>query len=551
MSSRSSWFGPGSRMFSVRPTALAAFLLFGAAMLVRLGTLDRQGLWADEIFSLAMATGHSLEHPAAAANPLLGDFVEHPQAMPASAYHHYLQHEIPAAGPRRVVRAVLLSDTSPPLYYLMLYAWTLLSGTGDAALRLFSILWALACLPLLWSLGRQMGGRSAALVACTLFAFAPVAIRYSTEGRMYSLVWFLVLLTGWLALRLHRRGTRPPVLLLWAAVSAAGLLTHYFYFFVWAAIWAWLLGFPGRSDRRLLGLAGAAVAVLVLPWYILVPTSLSGWRVTQDWLTIAPPAYSRVRAPFELAWSFFSASPWEYRVVLRKRYLALFLVLAALLLWRLEWRRRGDYSLLLLLWIGAACLGPVVFDLLRGTYASAVSRYALAGLPAAFVLLGVALSRTPRLVRGLVLISLLGVWLPGTKELYTRISRTGSPLREAAREVSARSDASDVILVHAIPSGVLGVARYLESPALVASWVGQLGQRRVPEDLEALTSGRRRIFLLKISAVGAPAPQEEYLREHATLVTEFKLLSSRTIEFIPRNSDVFFPRYPGADEGGN
>ena len=35
-------------------------LLFGLAALVRITVADRHGLWADEFFSLAMATGHSL-----------------------------------------------------------------------------------------------------------------------------------------------------------------------------------------------------------------------------------------------------------------------------------------------------------------------------------------------------------------------------------------------------------------------------------------------------------------------------------------------------------
>src|SRR5713101_4488990 len=52
------------------------FVVFALAALVRIDIAGRSGLWADEVFSLAMATGHSLEHPAAAADPALGDFVE-------------------------------------------------------------------------------------------------------------------------------------------------------------------------------------------------------------------------------------------------------------------------------------------------------------------------------------------------------------------------------------------------------------------------------------------------------------------------------------------
>jgi hypothetical protein len=35
------------------------------ALVARLPLVGRQALWADEVFSLAIATGHSLEHPAA------------------------------------------------------------------------------------------------------------------------------------------------------------------------------------------------------------------------------------------------------------------------------------------------------------------------------------------------------------------------------------------------------------------------------------------------------------------------------------------------------
>src|SRR5262245_48672358 len=120
-----------------RRLALGLLLALGVAVWLRGALINGQGLWADEIFSLAMATGHSLEHPAHEANPALGDYSEFPRAVSPSTYHHYTVHEDPAPGPGRVLRAVQLSDTSPPLYYLVLYAWTRALGTSDTALYLF------------------------------------------------------------------------------------------------------------------------------------------------------------------------------------------------------------------------------------------------------------------------------------------------------------------------------------------------------------------------------------------------------------------------------
>src|SRR3954462_12345275 len=110
------------------------------AILVDLCVANRSGLWADELFSLAMATGHSLEHPAEAAEPKCGDFVEPSGPVGAEEFRRYLKHDDPPASPLRVIRATLLSDTSPPLYYLLLYLWTIVLGTSDMALRLFSML---------------------------------------------------------------------------------------------------------------------------------------------------------------------------------------------------------------------------------------------------------------------------------------------------------------------------------------------------------------------------------------------------------------------------
>src|SRR5262249_17588356 len=222
-------------------------IVSGIALLLRIGLSAHQELWADELFSLAMATGHGLEHPAKDAVPALGDFVEPPRAEPAAAFRRYLAHESPPAGPQGVIRAVLLSDTSPALYYLLLAGWTLAAGTSDFSLHGFSALWALATLPLIWLLGRRVGSPAVALTAALLFTLAPVSFFFWVEARVSSVVWFEAALTAWLALRLHDEG-RHAVLAGWTLASAAGLLTHYFYAFVWAACALWLVLRRGRCS---------------------------------------------------------------------------------------------------------------------------------------------------------------------------------------------------------------------------------------------------------------------------------------------------------------
>ena len=140
------------------------------AAVLRLVVAGQSGLWGDEVFSIAIATGHSLEHPAAAARPERGDFVEPDYAVPPEEFRKYLKHDSSLESPARVVRATLLSDTSPPLYYLLLYAWTLLAGTSDIALRSLSIFFSLLCLPLLVLIARQVAGSGTSFASAVLFA---------------------------------------------------------------------------------------------------------------------------------------------------------------------------------------------------------------------------------------------------------------------------------------------------------------------------------------------------------------------------------------------
>src|SRR4051812_11938026 len=158
------------RQLAIGLIVLAVFAL------LRVGLLNRHGLWADETFSLAMATGHSLEHPAIEADVSKGDYIESAQAARAADYQKYLEQDAQPASPSRVVRAVFKSDTSPPLYYLLLYGWTRIFGAGDAALRMFSVVCSMICFPLLWWVARQIGGIRTAIIACILFTFSPNTI---------------------------------------------------------------------------------------------------------------------------------------------------------------------------------------------------------------------------------------------------------------------------------------------------------------------------------------------------------------------------------------
>jgi len=505
---------------------------------------SRSGLWGDEILSLAKATGHRLDQANHVADPNQGDFVEPDHPVSANEFRRYLRHDHPFAGPGRVIRAVLFSEAHPPLYFLLLYAWTMALGTSDIALRLFSVACLLACLPFVASIARRLGGNRAVLPSCALFAFSPLTIYFATEGRMYSLLLLCVLALMWASLRLREDGGSLILSAVWVLSSAAGFLTQHLFVFPWLAIVAWLLISRGKFSRRNLAVCLLLTVALILPWYLRLPFSVAGFRgtATAAWLTLRPRGFDRTVALRDVMVQSFSGSseqlwPFDSRnVVNHHRALVLFGVVAAIAAWRLRLQAFRGGRLLLWLVFGAACLGPLAFDLVAHTYTMAVPRYSVAALSGAYLLVGLAFAELDRRIALIGLTLIILTWVPDISSMY-RAPLPWRPLREIAHAASVNSSPSDVILVHEIPAHVFGIARYATGSAPLASSVGPLQTRPMPDSLYALIAGRTRVIFIWNALESVP--EEKWLRANAIVSRDIRLGWYRILDFRPINSKTF------------
>ncbi len=171
------------------------------------------------------------------------------------------------------LQGALKIDGAPPLFYLLLHAWSAIVGTSDLAVRSLSGVIAVATLPLAWYAGRRVGGTVTAWVAVVVLASNPFAVRYATEVRMYGLEILLVF-AGILA---FRRGLEQPSagrVTLFGALVALLVYTQYWAFYLVAVVSVFLAVVALRGPhviaaRRLLvalALGGLAFAPWVPPF---------------------------------------------------------------------------------------------------------------------------------------------------------------------------------------------------------------------------------------------------------------------------------------------
>lgn len=161
--------------------------------------------------------------------------------------------------------AVVRSERSPPLYYLLAWGWAQVFGTGEVDLRSLSALIGVMTVPAAYLAARELASARAGLIAAALVAFNPYLGWYSQEARSYAL---FVLFVAW-GLYFFARCIKEPSrrnLGLWAGASALGLCSHYFAAFPVAAEGLWLVvrGWPHRTPVVAFG-ATVAVGLALLP----------------------------------------------------------------------------------------------------------------------------------------------------------------------------------------------------------------------------------------------------------------------------------------------
>jgi mannosyltransferase len=379
--------------------------IVGLAFALRVAGLDFQSLWRDEVDALRFATA---------------DWDD-------------------------LLRMFVVPGQNGPLYYLALRPWLHLVGLSEYALRFLSVILGTLAVPLVYRLSRRLfpSPPSLALVATLLAATSPYLVWYSQEGKMYSLVLALVLLSMDRYLAALERGGWQRWLL-YVVFTGAAVYVHFVAaLMVPVQILAFFL--MKRETRRVRWKAWlVSTGLLLLPYLPLLrwqlPLALNpadtGYQFVplHDMLVSLLANYSLGPISGSLRWATF---------------LFVILVLAVGWLWRGTKSYRASLGILAC-WLCLPVLSFFLLTLVRPMY---TARYLIFVLPAYLLLLAagtVAIWRRSRVAGAVLLAVVVGLSFSG----LWRQSKVPvkADFRSATEYVAGRMSPADLLLFQ-IPYG--------------------------------------------------------------------------------------------------
>ncbi len=284
-------------------------------------------------------------------------------------------------------------DRAAGLYYVVVYAWTRIFGTGVVALRSLSVVAAGTAIAPFHAIVRRLG-RPTAFAADTLLATSPFFLAHAREARAYSVALTLVVLASWSFLRAVELDRRRD----WTVYVTVAVLALYTQ---WFAALVLLAQFSSRlaADRnarwsRRATISGGCLAVGAVPIVVLV---VSGDTGGVGW--IAPLSGAQIRAVLA---TFAGSSSWLAQAGVLA-VVAVGLSAAVRVIRRERRTARGATAALALAWLVLPLAAVVAVSAVKPLL---VSRYLIVALPGFAVLLGLGLTRVSR---GRVMVVAIGV----------------------------------------------------------------------------------------------------------------------------------------------
>lgn len=341
------------------------------------------------------------------------------------------------------------ADVHPPMYYWVLKVWTMLFGTNEVGYRSLSVVLGLLVIVAGFFLVRRLFGKKAAGLSVILMAVSPMLVRYGIEARMYMLVTLIVFVATYV-LHVAVQSRQKKWWMIYAALVALGMYTHYFSAIIWIghAIWLWTVYKPKpKAFFQTDWVKSYLWAILFFaPWLPFMVYQLGGIQGTGFW--IGPVSGNSLT---NLLANVFFYREHEQTAGL---YGVIIIVLTALLIWwvvrtyrSLAKEQKRAYGLLL-----ASSVLPVALLFIASIpplKSSFIERYLIPSIAMMAVLMAVTIVYTPKIRaiwKTVVSLVIVGSMLTGVSYMYTignynKNSTTDIKTRELVQIASERSAA--------------------------------------------------------------------------------------------------------------
>lgn len=334
--------------------------------------------------------------------------------------------------------AVRGAEVTPPLYYVGLHVWLVLTGAdSEWLMRLPSAFAGVGFVAATGWLGTTVADRRTGLTAAGLAALSPLALQYAQEVRAYIFVMLAVAITAAAAIRLTQEPDRRRWLVITMAAGATAILLHYTAALVLGPLAVWVFTQRQVDTRRRVAVAAA----FALPLLALLP--LLATQLGEGHHDKTADAYARITSTGLLR---LVATPFDGRAIdgMMLSYQLGFLALVdAVALLALADRFRPFRTRWLLV---GACVVPIVAIIVVSAFVNpfAITRYTAVATPFMVVSIALVVWQAPRAMG----LALLGIAL-ASSGLGIGAAQTANgqwpDLRTAMRETAQRAQKGDVI----------------------------------------------------------------------------------------------------------
>jgi len=371
---------------------LLAIVVAGA--LVRLYGIGDRPLWTDEEQSVLEANGMGNQLPVTAQ-----------QIFTNSDFRS--ERKI-----SNIASAVVERDSGNGILYVLgLSGWTAVTGSSTLGVRLFSWLFSVMTIFVVYSLAKELtGSEQAGNWSALLFSFQHLSILYAQEARGYAMATFFIALSTLCFFRICKRQSNLQwtTMLLYGLSSGIALLSHYFTFYILLGqIIIAILFYRNSFTWRNLMMGGAMAGLMLLIWMLcggMAGLEMMQWRNAkyQEQSVLDPgnifygaaTAKTILAGVFQMVTHLFSIG--FQNAGLRIRETIPFLIFPIVLLYLNRDYLKKERSLLTMLgiFIFSAPILAVVLALISGHTISFQTLYASFSVPFCCVLTGILFDNT-------------------------------------------------------------------------------------------------------------------------------------------------------------